>query len=53
MNSSLWRAMKKFSRAALGQEDDYLQSWRDAIHLLPFQGDALILIDEIDGLEHL
>lgn len=53
----VWSSMNQFSRDLLFRddhaEDDPLRPWRETLQLLPSQGDVLILIDEIDGLEGL
>lgn len=49
--SVIWSTLLRFGRNYFQTTtDEIFQSWRDALPLLPFQADALILIDEVDRL---
>lgn len=50
--SAMWSSTKRFCREFIFGKN-FLDSWQDALQLLPPQGDILILIDEIDQLEDL
>lgn len=55
--SVMWSSVNQFCRDLLFRDDhvetDPLRPWRETLQQLPSQGDVLILIDEIDGLEDL